>query len=124
MSFISIHSPVPDGVLCFSINLLVSSPVPDTERALEKILPQQSTKSMFPASPSLPQENTQPCLAPGAPPPPQPEKPELAPLGEESGDQLSAPVSPAPGTPGSGPESQWGSISQLSWGTLALPQPL
>lgn len=89
MSFISIHSPVPDGVLCFSINLLVSSPVPDTERALEKILPQQSTKSMFPASPSLPQENTQPCLAPGAPPPPQPEKPELAPLGEESGDQLS-----------------------------------
>ena len=40
------------------------------------------------------------------------------------GPTVTAPVSPASGTPGSDPESQWGSIRQLSWGTLALPQPL
>lgn len=62
--------------------------VPGPERALGKI-PQQPTRGVFTASPSLPQESTRPRLAQEPCPSPSRTKPELAPPGEESGDQLS-----------------------------------
>lgn len=111
--------------LCLKLQypLSVSSTVPGPERAIGKI-PQQPPKGMFTAPPSLPQESTQPWLAPGALP--------LTPARNQSwrhwvrnlGTNCHSSGITASRTPGSGSESQRGPVSQLSWGTLVLPLPL